>query len=721
MITLGLAFICLIGSYYAFSRTVLQRDFDDLESYFSAQYAQQAADYVSDETQRLASLNRNWATWDALYAFMGDANPEFIPGNITPQTLTGLRVNFLLIWDADGNIAHLSGVDLETGQPVTLADGAVNAGDFKTKLLPLAQAGADASGLIQFNGTPTIFALNPVLDGDGAGPARGSLIFGRFLNQAEAGILSDLLQVGTSFHRITDPAVPAVLRSGITQAGGPVIHTEPLDTEFITSYRVLEDVTGEALLVVRTAMPRQIYQQARNSFSYTTLIFIVVGLVVVALALWFLERNILSRVSHLTRDVSVIGSSGKLSTRVRVSGSDEISQLGRNINDMMHNLESLNREKAQAQSALSESETQFRSVTDTANDAIITVDTQGRINYLNQAAKRVFGFDGSESPDMSFYELFPRSENARLNKLVNDALKSGATTNRVLRHEIDAQRKNGDRFPSETSVASWQTDQGQFVTAIIRDTTDRRRAQQEMEQRNLELQQANTAKSDFMAQMSHELRTPLNAILGFSELMADKIMGDLNEEQTRSINDIHISGQHLLNLIDDVLDISKVEAGKAVLEPVDLDISDEVNEAVREIRPVSDAANQTIALNISPETPLITTDRKMLRHVLLNLFSNASKFSPPDSQISLDSDCQAGVCSIRISDHGIGIKPDQLQKIFDPFYQAETLSDKAKEGTGLGLNICKQYVTLMGGQIWAESTYGEGSTFTFTLPVKTPV
>jgi PAS domain S-box-containing protein len=725
LITLGLAFICLIGSYYAFSRTVLQQDFDDLEGYFSAQYAAQAVDYVTDETRRLASLNQNWATWDALYAFMADADafPDFIPGNITPEALSGLRINFLLLWDADGNLVHLSGVDLATGQPMTLTDGTVNAGDFKATLLPLTQAGTGASGLIQFDGTPAMFALNPVLTSDGDGPARGSLVFGRFLDQTEAEALSELLQVGAAFYSVPDADVPGALQTGITQSGSPsTTHTEPLDNAYIASYRVLDDVSGEALLVIRTAMPRQIYQQARNSFSYTTLIFIVIGLVVVGLALWFLERNILSRVSHLTRDVGVIGSSGKLSTRVRASGRDEISQLAHNINDMMQNLESLNREKTQAQSALNESETQFRSVTDTANDAIITVDIRGRINYLNQAARRVFGLDGSESPEMSFYELFPRTEHARLNQLVNDALESeDATGDQVLRHEIEAQRKSGDRFPSETSVASWRTDQRHFVTAIIRDITERQRTQQDMEQRNLELQQANAAKSDFMAQMSHELRTPLNAILGFSELMADKIMGELNEEQTRSIHDIYSSGQHLLNLIDDVLDISKVEAGKVTLEPVDLSISEAVNEAVREIRPVSGAANQKITLNISPETPSITADKKMLRQVLLNLFSNASKFSPPGSEINLSSDCQEDFCRIRVSDHGIGIKPDQLKKVFDPFYQAETLTDKAKEGTGLGLNICKQYITLMGGQIWAESTYGEGSTFTFTLPSTKPI
>jgi len=712
VIILSLAFICLVGIYYAFTRTVLTNNFNELEEHFSRQYAQRATVYLENETQQLATLTRNWATWDDIYEFMDDRNPDFVNSNLTDETLFGLRINFVIITDLAGNIVHVNGIDLETGTHLA-PDAAGIAGNLGAVLRLDAGPVGSVSGFVSLSGQPSIFALEPILDSSSGGAARGSLVFSRYLSEVEIAGIAAAVEVPVSVFDIGDTALPAAVFFS-----GPEYFTEALDDKVIASYAVVADVTDAPLLVLRTEMPRRIYQQARNIFTYTTLLFVVTGLIVITLALLFLERSILARVSNLSWDVARIGTSSNLSQRVRVFGRDEIAMLGTSINSMLYNLQLLNTERETTRSALFESEEHFRSVTDTATDAILTFETNGRMYYLNQSARRVLGYDDFMILGKPIHSIFPAKERKKLDRLIEEARRNtDSSIEKAQRREIFAHRRDGSVFPAEVSVASWKTQQGRFFTAIIHDVTERQQNQEELEKRNLELQRANTAKSDFLAQMSHELRTPLNAILGFSELLSDNILGELNEEQVRCINDIYLSGQHLLNLIDDVLDLSKVEAGKIGIEADTIRIAEVVADVLREIRPVMDKAGQTAVVEVSDELPLVTADLKMVRQVLFNLLSNASKFSPEGSEIKIAAGPTGGFLQIGVSDRGIGIQKEYLEKIFEAFYQADTKGDKAREGTGLGLNISKQYVTIMGGKIWAESTYGKGSTFHFTIPL----
>ena len=245
--------------------------------------------------------------------------------------------------------------------------------------------------------------------------------------------------------------------------------------------------------------------------------------------------------------------------------------------------------------------------------------------------------------------------------------------------------------------------------------------QYELVEKNREIERANQMKSEFLASMSHELRTPLNAVIGFSELMLDGITGDINDEQQECLNDILSSGQHLLELINDVLDLSKVEVGKMEFRLVDLDIAEVISEAVQTVKSLLDQKEVTLNIHIEEGIGQIYADKSRLRQVLLNLLSNATKFTHQGGTIHVTAETKNGMCLIGVKDNGIGIKKEDQEKIFEVFTQAETIQDETPKGTGLGLTLTRQFLTAMNGKIWVKSEYGKGSTFYFTIPFSRPV
>ena len=238
----------------------------------------------------------------------------------------------------------------------------------------------------------------------------------------------------------------------------------------------------------------------------------------------------------------------------------------------------------------------------------------------------------------------------------------------------------------------------------------------EIEDKSRQLEVASHHKSEFLANMSHELRTPLNAIIGFSEVLSERMFGDLNEKQEEYLKDIYASGTHLLSLINDILDLSKIEAGRMELELTDIHLPQAIDNALTLVR--ERAGRRGIALVHTMDERLgeIRGDERKIKQVLLNLLSNAVKFTPEGGRIEVAAVSKDGLAEVSVSDTGVGIAPEDQEKVFEEFRQVGTAEKKA-EGTGLGLTLCRKFVELHGGRIWVKSQVGGGSTFTFTIPV----
>ena len=237
----------------------------------------------------------------------------------------------------------------------------------------------------------------------------------------------------------------------------------------------------------------------------------------------------------------------------------------------------------------------------------------------------------------------------------------------------------------------------------------------------LALEQANKMKSEFLANMSHELRTPLNAIIGFAEVLRDKISGDLNEEQMDFVNDIHSSGRHLLQMINDILDLSKIEAGKLELQYEVFLVPEAIEDVYTILKGLASKKHLALKTVILTDVKNIEADRVKFKQILYNLLSNAIKFTPENGHITLEAAVVDDMLQVSVSDTGIGMKSEDQAKVFKEFWQADSSFARKYEGTGLGLALTKKIVEMHGGKIWFESEYGKGSIFYFALPLTAPV
>lgn len=358
----------------------------------------------------------------------------------------------------------------------------------------------------------------------------------------------------------------------------------------------------------------------------------------------------------------------------------------------------------------------LRAIIELLPDGIVVVDREGNIRFVNPAAER----------------LFARESNELIGNPFGFSVVAGETT------EIDIVQRGGAGIVyAELRVVDTEWEDEPVELIALRDCTDRKAAEERAKQltrereARLEAEAMSQAKSDFLAIMSHELRTPLNAVLGYSELMELGIAGPINDKQREQLGRIRMSSKHLLGLVNQLLDLAKVEAGRLSVRSVPTSSADAVKAAVALIQPQAEAKGLNFEV-IEPEgsAPVYIGDEDRVRQVLLNLLSNAVKFTAPNGKVTIQSGVSArkdtearghadkSYVFFRVSDNGIGIPEEKLHSIFDPFVQAETGPTRSMEGSGLGLTIGRRLARLMGGDLTVRSTPGEGSTFSFYVPAQ---
>ena len=375
-------------------------------------------------------------------------------------------------------------------------------------------------------------------------------------------------------------------------------------------------------------------------------------------------------------------------------------------------------ERKNFEAELRESREQFQAVAETASDAIVSADQQGRITYLNAAAERMFGYSMREADGEPLQLLMPEQYKAAHKAGFNRYLTTGASHIIGRTIEIQARRKDGAEFPIDISIATWSTARGVFFTAILRDITERKRFEQALQEKNIELSNANQAKDRFLASMSHELRTPLNAIIGFTGTLLMKLPGPLNTDQEKQLKTVQGSARHLLALINDLLDLAKIEAGKVELRIEPVVCQRVVADVVASLQPQAEAKALAL-LTTMPEPDLVLhTDKRALTQIILNLTSNAIKFTEEGSvhlHVRKRGMGEKGPVEIGIEDTGVGIGEEDQAKLFAAFAQIESSAGRRHEGTGLGLHLSQKLAQLLGGEIVFSSERGKGSTFTLVL------
>ncbi len=352
--------------------------------------------------------------------------------------------------------------------------------------------------------------------------------------------------------------------------------------------------------------------------------------------------------------------------------------------------------------AILESEVRLRAIFSNAFDGILTLDSNGRVQTANPAAEQLFGARGEDMKRRAIDELIPEIR-------YKDAAPS-------LVCELAGRRSDGREFPASLSLERTETGLEAMYICLVRDNTAAQAARRALEEAKDAAEGANKAKSEFLSSMSHELRTPMNAILGFAQLLQTDPDQPLSATQKESVDQIARAGWHLLQLINDVLDLAKIEAGKieAILDDVTLD--DVMGECLSLIAPLADKHGIELVDQASASGLHVHADYTRLKQVVLNLLSNAIKYNRPNGSVALEVGAADGLCEIAIVDTGVGLTAEQINRIFEPFTRVAVHRDEI-EGTGIGLTITRKLVALMGGEIGVSSTPDEGSRFWVKLPL----
>jgi PAS domain S-box-containing protein len=437
-------------------------------------------------------------------------------------------------------------------------------------------------------------------------------------------------------------------------------------------------------------------------------------------------------------------------------------------------------ERKNAEKEIQEARDFLENIINNSVDGIMICDPQGSITRVNEALKKMVGYTQEELIGIHTSELASKEEEHA--KVSLDNITQLFEKGFLDTSEAVWKRKDGVLFPIEVNMALLKNSSGDVIAGVssIRDITDRKQHQEELKKaydkleervkdRTSELQQsneqlhweinerkqvelellrakeiaesANKAKSDFLANMSHELRTPLNHIIGFTELVLDKKFGDLNETQSEYLGDALQSSKHLLSLINDILDLSKVEAGKQELQPGNVNLQELLERSLTMFKEKAMKHGLRLSIETDHIPEIITADERKLKQIVYNLVSNAVKFTPEGGSIIVsahvsesglrDAQVQQAVnvsqteslvrnaqyIQINVADSGIGINPNDLDRIFNPFEQVDGSSSRRYQGTGLGLSLTRNLVELHGGTIWVESEgEGKGTTFSFVLP-----
>ncbi len=411
------------------------------------------------------------------------------------------------------------------------------------------------------------------------------------------------------------------------------------------------------------------------------------------------------RILH-TKKVAIRDDSGKLISLLGIS--EDVTDIRHAALDVAYN------------------EQRFRSIVDTAAEGIVTIDEHGIVLTFNQAATQIFGYGEDEVVGHNVSMLMPDPDRSRHDGYLANYLASGDAKIIGVGRDVTGVRRNGTPFPMRLSIGEASMDGRPTFTGIVHDLTAEKDNERRLVMAMQDAEKANRAKSDFLATMSHELRTPLNAIIGYSEMLVeDAEKGESVEDLADDLGKIRNAGRHLLGLINDVLDLSKIEAGGVEVDVTAFSADVLMQEVVDTIRPLIEKSGNRFDVEIGEEISEIRTDPARLRQILINLLGNAAKFTR-DGIVRLTVSLRSNSAKderellIQVSDTGIGIEKQQLERVFVAFSQADVSTSRNYGGTGLGLAITRSFCELLGGTIKVKSTPGKGSTFSVVLPVNLP-
>ena len=702
VLIITLLIFAVLTAAFTLTHNMQLSNFLELEQTNTLQDVGKVRSTVSTQQGYLDYINQDWAYWDDTYKFIEDRNQNYTNVNLQNQTLAGIKVNVMLFVNNSGSLVYAKSVDIYTGKEKPIPE----------KLLKMVEDGTllskseedKKSGFVLLEEDPMFISCHPILTTNYTGPVRGTLIFGKYFDDTVLNDFKDAASSSLLMYRV-DREMPPDFQTKLENLSENPDRTivEPLSEERVAGYFELRDISGKPALIMRADFPRELYLHGERTLNNMYFFLLLTGLMTGVGVKFALDKLFISRLIGIDNFVTRVRSEKDLSKRLSLKDNDELYRLSREINGMLNEIDL-------AEQELKAQEREKKVLLDSLNELVIFVNPQLNIIWANKAAlecmemdlQKAVGVCLKASPGING----PLSDNLQLEQIfVTGNKKSGEFT-----------AKDGRVWFVQAIPVTGEDGRIIGVLETCRDITERKAAEKLLQEKQI-AEEANRTKSEFLANMSHELRTPLNSIIGFSDLLYEKAYGELSEKQLRSVGNISKSGKHLLNLINNILDLSKVEAGKLELDYKEFELASKLNLIKNLLSPIADRKNIQIEIDVDSNLTSVCADEARFVQIMHNLVDNAIKFSYENGLVKIGARKKGDIVEITVKDTGIGIKAEDQNKLFKPFSQVDSFFSKQFQGTGLGLSLVKQIVNLHGGYVWFRSKPGEGSTFAFTIPI----
>ncbi len=691
-----------LSTAFIFTHSMQLSTFLELEQTTTLENVERVQNAISTEQGYLDYLVADWACWNETYRFVQDGNQEFIDETIDNETLEGLKLDVMIFVNNSGTVVYAKSADSETGEENQVSNSLLKL--IENKTLTVKSENESIRGFALLDEGPMYVSCYPLLMTNGQGPMKGTLIFGRYFDNSLIDSLEKSTRSSLLMYRV-DKNMPSDFKIKLNNLPispfGTII--EPLSEDRVAGYFELEDTSGKPALVIRADFPRDLYKHGEKTLNHMYLFLLLTGVVMGVGVKFALDRLFISKLIEIDNFVTKVRSEKDLSKRLIVKGSDELYRLSREINGMLNEINLMEQE-------LKTQEQEKKVLLDTLEDKVVFINPEFKLIWANKAALEYMKLSLKEAVNVCVKSI--------------PCISGHFSDERQIEQIFAAGNKRSWEFTSKDDKINFvqiipvTEEDGKIIGTMVacKDITERR-VTEKLRQEKEVAEIANRTKSEFLANMSHELRTPLNSIIGFSDMLCDQAYGKLTEKQLRAVGNISKSGKHLLCLINEILDLSKVEAGKLELDYKDFELASKLRSIQNLLSPITDRKNIKIEIDTDSELKIVRADESRFAQILYNLVSNAIKFSYENSIVRVKARKKGDMVEITVKDTGVGIKPEDQNKLFKPFSQVDSFSTKKYQGTGLGLSLVKQIAHLHGGYVWLTSKPGEGSTFAFAIPI----
>ena len=703
LVIIYIIFALLISVVIFASQSILDSSFSELQEKEATDNVEKVENIIDFQILRLEKINSALSSRDDVRTLMLNQHPQNLNGTIFSDIFSVGGSDFVFLVNSSGYIVYseVSDSNISTNASNLLEiRQRINDGSLLCK-----EAETPLRGLFLLENDPAVISSQPVLAAPENKEISGTIILGKKLDSSFIEPVQNITGSTVTFYSFNN--MPPDFRQAFFESKNSNF-TYAATGERVAGYSVLNDISGSPTIVIRTDAASSIYAEGQKSLQYIVLFLLFAGLVIGASCKFLLDREVVSRIVAIDNFVEKVRLNENFSERFSINGDDELSRLSEGINQTLDRLRTTS-DKFKTQ------EHEKNLILDSLSEIVVFMDLKLRIIWLNKAALDHMGMKLEDVVGHHYQDVYILYKEKPGKSPVLKALESG-------NEEFGEVVTQGGKIWTVSAIPIKNED-GK-ITGILKtglDITAHRRSEEKLIQAKLEAEVANNSKSEFLANMSHELRTPLNSIIGFSDILLEKVFGELNEKQFRYISNISTSGKHLLTLINDILDLSKVEAGKMELHYSEFSIDSVFEEIKAVLSPLMQVKSLEVIFNIESDFTTLEADRGRLIQILYNLVSNSIKFTPNGGKVSIYCKKSGNRALISVIDTGIGISAEDQEKLFQPFTQLDASATRQYCGTGLGLALVKKLVKLHQGDIWVESDPGKGSNFTFSVPLRKPL